>query len=111
MTTEPSRRPPPIRTDKSNAFANDTMRRRLPAIIDETIASNDDYPAGVKDRLRQLRDEIRAGARIKRLRRGMGARRRRVGYSVKPSASNPGGRTDLALPPNGSSPRLTPTAV
>ena len=66
MTNE-SGRPAPIRTDKSNAFANNTMRVRLPAIIEETIASNDDYPASVKRRLYKLRDEIASGARIKRL--------------------------------------------
>ncbi|MDE2854161.1 MAG: ARMT1-like domain-containing protein [Chloroflexota bacterium] len=57
-------RPPPIRTDDSNAFANNTMRVRLPAIIDQTIAANDDYPASIKERLSQLRGEIAAGARI-----------------------------------------------
>lgn len=60
-------RPAPIRTDQSNAFAHNTMRVRLPAIIDETIAANDDYPASVKRRLSGLRDELRAGARIKSL--------------------------------------------
>ena len=40
--------PPPIRTDSSNSFANNTMRVRLPAIIDETIALNADYPASIK---------------------------------------------------------------
>jgi uncharacterized protein with ATP-grasp and redox domains len=62
-----STRPSPIRTDHSNAFANNTMRFRLPAIIDETIAANDDYPASIKGRLSQLRDEISTGARIKEL--------------------------------------------
>ena len=57
-------RPAPIRTDHSNAFANNTMRARLPAIIDETIAANDDYPASIKQRLRQLRNDIANGARI-----------------------------------------------
>jgi len=62
-----TKRPAPIRTDQSNAFANNTMRVRLPAIIDETIASNSDYPASIKQRLRRLRDDLVAGARIKPL--------------------------------------------
>ena len=56
--------PPPIRTDSSNSFANNTMRVRLPAIIDETIALNADYPASIKRRLRNLRDEIEGGVGI-----------------------------------------------
>ncbi len=59
--------PAPIRTDLSNAFANNTMRVRLPAIIDETVEQNADYPAGVKGRLRDLRDSIAGGAPIPRL--------------------------------------------
>lgn len=62
-----TKRPAPIRTDHSNAFANNTMRVRLPAIIDETIASNSDYPASIKQRLCQLRDDLAAGAHIKPL--------------------------------------------
>ena len=61
------RPPPPIRTDQSNAFANNTMRRRLPAIIDQTIAANSDYPASVKQSLSQLRGEIATGAPVKSL--------------------------------------------
>ncbi len=60
-------RPAPIRTDQSNAFANKTMRLRLPAIIDDTIASNSDYPPSIKQRLCQLRDELADGAPIKQL--------------------------------------------
>ncbi len=56
------RRPAPIRTDSSNAFANNTMRVRLPAIIDETLALNSDYDASIQARLRKLRDEIACGA-------------------------------------------------
>ena len=59
--------PPPIRTDSSNSFANNTMRVRLPAIIDETIALNSDYPASIKRRLRNLRDEMAGGAVIRGL--------------------------------------------
>ena len=56
--------PPPIRTDHSNAFANNTMRARLPAIVDETVALNPDYPASIKGRLVELRDNIAAGAPV-----------------------------------------------
>ncbi|MCY4464723.1 MAG: ARMT1-like domain-containing protein [Chloroflexi bacterium] len=58
------RRPAPIRTDSSNAFANNTMRVRLPAIIDETLALNSDYDTSIQARLKKLRDEIASGAPI-----------------------------------------------
>ncbi len=57
-------RPAPIRTDQSNAFANNTMRVRLPAIIDETIALNPNYPRQITERLCWLRNDIANGARI-----------------------------------------------
>ncbi len=57
-------RPAPIRTDHSNVFANNTMRVRLPAIIDEVEALNPDYPPDSKRRLRQLRKDIAIGALI-----------------------------------------------
>ncbi len=59
--------PAPIRTDHSNAFAHNTMRQRLPAIIDETIALNHDYPASIKTRLSNLRDAIATGDPIPQL--------------------------------------------
>ena len=56
-------RPPPVRADSSNAFANNTMRVRLPAIIDETLALNSsDYDASIQARLRKLRGKIACGA-------------------------------------------------
>ena len=58
------RRPAPIRTDSSNAFANNTMRVRLPAIIDETLTLNSDYDESIQARLQTLRDEIAGGAPI-----------------------------------------------
>ncbi|MCY4144886.1 MAG: ARMT1-like domain-containing protein [Chloroflexi bacterium] len=57
-------RPPPIRTDRSNSFANNTMRARLPAIIAETLALNSDYDASIRTRLEKLRDGIASGAPI-----------------------------------------------
>ncbi len=59
--------PPPIRSDASNAFANNTMRVRLPAIIDETLALNGDYPPGIQRRLRTLRDDLAGDAEIPEL--------------------------------------------
>ena len=53
--------PPPLRTDHSNAFAHNTMAVRIPAIIQETLDLNPDYPASIKKRLCRLRDDIRAG--------------------------------------------------
>ncbi len=56
--------PAPIRADGSNAFANNTMRARLPAIIAETLALNPDYPPDIARRLRRLRRDLAEGARI-----------------------------------------------
>ena len=56
--------PPPIRTDHSNAFAHNTMAARIPAILQETLDLNPDYPTGIKDRLGRLRDDIGAGEAI-----------------------------------------------
>ena len=53
--------PPPLRTDHSNTFAHNTMAVRIPAIIQETLELNPDYPASIKKRLCRLRDDIRAG--------------------------------------------------
>lgn len=53
--------PPPLRTDHSNTFAHNTMAVRIPAIIQETLDLNPDYPASIKKRLCRLRDDIRAG--------------------------------------------------
>ncbi len=57
-------RPAPIRADGANAFANNTMRARLPAIIAETLALNPDYPPDIARRLRRLRRDLAEGARI-----------------------------------------------
>lgn len=53
--------PPPIRVDASNAFAHHTMAARIPAILGETLELNPDYPPGIKDSLKRLRDGIGAG--------------------------------------------------
>ena len=53
-----TRRPDPIRTDRSNAFAHRTVRERLPAILRETRALNPDYAPRIHDSIRRLHDEL-----------------------------------------------------
>ncbi len=57
-------RPSPIRTDASNAFANHTMRVRVPKIIRDVQAWNPDYPAPIQRALDHLHDTIEEGAVI-----------------------------------------------
>jgi uncharacterized protein with ATP-grasp and redox domains len=57
-------RPPMIRTDHSNAFAHDTMQRRLPANIREIQALNPDYPVSIHHSLKQLAEAIESDAPI-----------------------------------------------
>jgi len=64
MTNPLPLRPPPIRTDASNAFAKDTMRRRLPEIISEVIALNPDYPPSIQRSLTRLRSGMAADERL-----------------------------------------------
>lgn len=61
----PDNLPPPIRTDVSNAFAHDTMRRRVPAILREIQQLNPDYPASIQRALEQLLYELENDAPIK----------------------------------------------
>ena len=63
MISRPQR-PAPIRTDDSNAFASDTMKRRIPAIIDETLQLNPDYPSSIRARLENLRGDVANGEAI-----------------------------------------------
>jgi len=57
-------RPAAIRTEPSNAFAHDTVKRRLPAIARETAARNPDYPAGIATALEQLARDLENDAPI-----------------------------------------------
>jgi len=59
--------PGPIRTDESNAFANNTMKVRVPEILQQTLDLNPDYSDSIKDRLKALRDAIANGDEIKPL--------------------------------------------
>jgi uncharacterized protein with ATP-grasp and redox domains len=54
-------------TDESNAFGSHTMRVRVPAILDQTLAANPDMSANSLQALTALRDEIASGAVIKPL--------------------------------------------
>jgi hypothetical protein len=56
--------PPAIRTD-SNAFAHDTMSRRIPSILDETLVLNPDYAPSIVAAVRRLRDEVLADVPIR----------------------------------------------
>ncbi len=57
-------RPPPIRTDGSNAFAHFSMTVRVPKILEEVIERNPDYPAATVAAILELRDAIRANAAV-----------------------------------------------
>lgn len=56
--------PEPIRTDSTNTFANNTMKVRIPAIIDETIKLNPDYEDGIVADLRSLQTSVASGDAI-----------------------------------------------
>ncbi len=54
----------PIRTDESNAFAHNTMKVRIPAIMREVQRLNPDYPAQIQAALDRLHDAIANDAPI-----------------------------------------------
>lgn len=56
--------PEPIRTDESNAFANNTMKVRIPAIIEDTLQLNPNYPDSIKSSLTALQTAVANGNRI-----------------------------------------------
>jgi uncharacterized protein with ATP-grasp and redox domains len=60
-------RPAPIRTDGSDAFAHDTMKRRVPNIIRETQELNPDYPDDIQEALDALHRDIQGDAPIARI--------------------------------------------
>src|SRR5690242_173872 len=62
-----SLRPPPLRTDESNAFAHYSMAVRVPKILDEVCEANPDYPATIRNAVARLRDDIRGDAPLPRL--------------------------------------------
>jgi len=64
---DPSMLPPPILTSEPGSFAQDTLRRRIPAILQETIDLNPDFDLLVRRGLDELRTELSSG-RIRELR-------------------------------------------
>lgn len=54
----------PIRTDESNTFANNTMKVRIPAIIEDTLQLNPTYPDSIKTSLTALQTDVADGNRI-----------------------------------------------
>jgi uncharacterized protein with ATP-grasp and redox domains len=56
--------PEPIRTDESNAFANNTMKVRIPAIIADTLQLNPTFPDSIKASLIELQMAVAGGDRI-----------------------------------------------
>lgn len=62
-----TQRPPPVRTDGSNAFAANTMRARLPAVLDEMLSYNTALPRPIRDAVLALRDSMASGAPIPQL--------------------------------------------
>jgi uncharacterized protein with ATP-grasp and redox domains len=60
-------RPAPIRTDSSNAFAHNTMKVRIPAIVREVQQLNPDYPPQIMAALDRLHDEVAGDAPIRPL--------------------------------------------
>ncbi|MBV9945287.1 MAG: DUF89 family protein [Myxococcales bacterium] len=57
-------RPPPLRTDGSNAFARYSMQERVPRIARDVIEHNPDYPRAVRGAVERLARDIEGGAEI-----------------------------------------------
>ncbi|MDX2138052.1 MAG: damage-control phosphatase ARMT1 family protein [Chloroflexota bacterium] len=55
-------RPPPVRTDHTNAFAHYSQSQRVPGTIRETQALNPDYPPAIHAALEHLREQVEADA-------------------------------------------------
>lgn len=62
--TTPQGYPGPIWTNDSNAFAHDTMQRRVPATIRNVIDRNPDYHRDIVNDLRTLEDAITVGGHV-----------------------------------------------
>ncbi|MDP9150964.1 MAG: damage-control phosphatase ARMT1 family protein [Myxococcota bacterium] len=57
-------RPPPLRTDGSNAFARHSMQERVPRIAREVIARNQDYAPRTKSAIERLASGIEQNTRL-----------------------------------------------
>ncbi|MCU0500937.1 MAG: damage-control phosphatase ARMT1 family protein, partial [Anaerolineae bacterium] len=64
---DPTTLPPPILTSELGSFAQDTLRRRIPAILQEAIDLNPDGDGGTQRGLEELGTELHSG-RIRELR-------------------------------------------
>jgi len=61
--SRPASAPPPVRTDH-NAFANNTMRVRVPDTLRRVLDANPDYPPAIREALLRLRDAIAGDAAL-----------------------------------------------
>jgi damage control phosphatase ARMT1-like protein len=57
-------RPPPLRTDGSNAFARYSMQERVPRIARDVLERNPDYPATVAEAVERLARDIEQNASL-----------------------------------------------
>ena len=64
---DPAALPPPILTSEPKSFAQDTLHRRIPAILQEAISLNPDFELPVRRGLDELGTELSSG-RIRELR-------------------------------------------
>lgn len=56
--------PPPVRTDTTNLFAHNTMKTRVPGLLEETRRLNPDYPPSIDEALAHLAHALPANAPI-----------------------------------------------
>ncbi len=63
----PAYAPPPVRTDHSNAFANHTMRIRVPDTLQRVLDVNPDYTPAIREALQRLRTAIAGDAALPEL--------------------------------------------
>jgi uncharacterized protein with ATP-grasp and redox domains len=59
MMNPPPHLPPPLRTNTSNAFAHDTLARRVPEVVLNVVKNNPDYPERIRRSLETLAERIR----------------------------------------------------
>jgi hypothetical protein len=58
-------RPPPLRTDGSNAFARYSMQERVPRIARDVLRRNTDYPTRIRDAIERLARDIESNAPLR----------------------------------------------
>jgi hypothetical protein len=59
------KRPPPLRTDGSNAFARHSMQERVPRIARDVLDRNRDYSSGVRGAVERLARDIESDAPLR----------------------------------------------